>query len=179
MKNVSIQYYVEGENEKKLVSIFKSDLRYIKPGKVQILNVLQNYITDAHIRTLKKGTIVVLVFDTDTGQANILNQNIKKLKESSCVSKVITVPQVPNLEGELVRSCSIKSALELLNSKSKKDFKSEFIHITNLDVKLKEHNFKLTKFWDTQPGKPYHHLKNDADEIKIYPNARKKDTSRK
>ena len=170
MKNAIIQYYVEGENEKKIVSVLKSDLGYIKPGKVQILNVTQSQITKAHLRTLKKGTIVVLIFDTDTGQINILNQNIKVLKSCNSVSKVITIPQVPNLEGELVRSCNIKSALELLNSKSKKDFKSEMIHTTNLDVKLKKHEFKLSKFWNKDPEKPYNHLKNGAEEIKIYKN---------
>ena len=42
MKNISIQYYVEGEDEKKLVSVLKSNMGVIKPGKVQKLNVLQN-----------------------------------------------------------------------------------------------------------------------------------------
>lgn len=99
MKNICIQYYVEGEDEKKLVSVLKSNMGVIKPGKVQKLNVLQSQITDANLRTLKNGTVVVLVFDTDTGQVELLNKNIRKLKECRFISAIITIPQVPNLEG--------------------------------------------------------------------------------
>ncbi len=170
MKNTSIQYYVEGEDEKKLISVLKSNMEVIKPGRVQKLNVVQDQITDANLRTLKSGTIVVLVFDTDTEQVEILKKNIKKLNGCRAVSKVITIPQVPNLEGELVRSCNINDVTELLNSRSRKDFKNEFIRVSNLEKKLIEHDFDLTIFWTKQPEAPYQDIINNAEEIKIYAN---------
>ena len=58
-------------------------MKIIVPGKVQKLNVVQNIIPDAIIRTLTIGTVVVLVFDTDTNNSNILKSNITKLHKSS------------------------------------------------------------------------------------------------
>ena len=167
MKNVNIQYFVEGEDEKKLLNTLKNQLRVIQLGKVQSLNVIQRKIPLNVLRTFKKGTIVVLVFDTDTGNVNILNSNIKLLNECPFVSKVITIPQVKNLEDELVWSCNIKRIRELLNSRSKKDFKSDLIRVTNLDSKLREHQFDINLFWSKQPEAPYEHITNEALQIKI------------
>ena len=64
---------------------------------------------------------------------------------------------------------NIKKITELLNSRSKEDFKSDLIHISNLESKLKEHKFNLSNFWAQQPGVPYQDiLNNDAEKIKIY-----------
>lgn len=168
MKNTNIQYYVEGEDEKKLVNTLKNELGVILSGKVQKLNVIENRITDNILRTLKNGTVVVLIFDTDTNNVDVLNSNIKKLNSCPFISKVITIPQVPNLEKELIRSCNIKKITELLNSRSKKDYKSDLIHVTNLDCKLKEHEFNIKLFWSQQPEAPYQNIANDSEKIKIY-----------
>lgn len=172
MKNVDIQYYVEGENEKKLINVLKTQLNMIKPGKVQKLNVVEETITDAMLRSLKKYTVVVLVFDTDTKNVGILNYNILKLKKSNSVSKVITIPQVANLEEELVRSCDIKKITELLNSSSLTDFKRDFIRINNLDAKLLEHKFDINVFWSQKPPILYQNIdiENDSKEIKLLKN---------
>ncbi len=34
------QYFVEGENEKRLIEVLKTDMGMIQPGKVQIVNVV-------------------------------------------------------------------------------------------------------------------------------------------
>ena len=167
MRRMNIQYYVEGECEKKLINVLKSDLGVIKSGKVQKLNVVQNIISDAILRTLSNGTTVVLVFDTDTENLDILNKNIEKLKACSFVSKIITIPQVPNLEEELVRSCKVKKITELLNSSSKREFKSDMIRVSNLHSKLKKHEFDIKLFWSQQSQAPYQGIVNDADKIKI------------
>ena len=125
MRNRNLLYFVEGDDEKKIVNTLKTDMGLICPGKVQKLNVIECNIADLHLRPLSKGTVVVLIFDTDTGNVERLKRNIKKLKTCPAVSKVITVPQVPNLEEELVRSCNIRAITELLNSKSRKEFKSD------------------------------------------------------
>ncbi len=167
MKNKYYQYFVEGEDEKKLLNTLKNQLRVIQPGKVQKLNVVESKISTNIIRTLKQGTIVILVFDTDTNNTDILNWNIKKLNDSHVISKVITVPQVKNLEDELLRSCNIKDIKDLLNSRSKKEYKSDLIRVTNLDAKLIEHRFDISLFWNKQPGIPYQHIINGSAEIKI------------
>lgn len=167
MKNYNIQYYVEGDDEKKLLNVLKTQLELIRPGKVQKLNVVNEYITDIMLRTFKKDTWVILVFDTDTNAIEILQKNIKKLKQCPFVSKVITVPQVKNLEDELVRSCKIKKVTQLLNSRSLSSFKSDLIHISNLDTKLLEHEFDIRVFWTQQPPAPYQKIPNEAYAIKL------------
>lgn len=166
-KNVPVQYFVEGEDEKKLIKTLKDDLKLIEHGRVQVFNVIQNDISNIILRTFKKGTIVILIFDTDTNNSTVLNRNIQKLKKHSTVSEVITIPQVRNLEDELKYSCNIRRITDLLNSRSASEFKSDLIHITNLGSKLKEHSFDINRFWSRQPKSPYEHITNDADKVKI------------
>ncbi len=166
MGNKNLLYFVEGDDEKKLVNTLKNEMGLICPGKVQKLNVIECDITDLHLRPISHGTIVVLIFDTDTGNVERLKRNIMKLKSCSAVSKIITVPQVPNLEGELVRSCNIKAITELLNSKSHKGFKSDLIRVSNLGRKLNEHQFDIHLLWSEKPKPPYHLIENRAAEIK-------------
>ena len=87
MKKASgiFQYYVEGDDEKRLIEVLKTDMRLIIPGKVQILNVVQERLTDLKLRTLQDGTTLVFVFDTDVGVPTILNENIIKAK------KIVTI----------------------------------------------------------------------------------------
>ena len=167
MKKYIFQYYVEGDDEKHLINVLKTDLKMIRPGKVQKLNVVNQKITDAMIRTYKDGTVVVLIFDTDTSDVDILNENIAKLKKCSAVSKVITIPQVLNLEDEIVRSCNVRNALELLKSRSAKNFKRDFINVSNLGAKLAEHKFDINLFWNQKPREPYQHIENQSNEIKL------------
>ena len=52
----TFQYFVEGDDEKRLIEVLKTDMRLIIPGKVQILNVVQERLTDLKLRTLQNGT---------------------------------------------------------------------------------------------------------------------------
>lgn len=167
MKSKFVQYYVEGDDEKKLIDVLKTDLGVIKPGKVQKLNVVEQEITEVRLRTLKQGTMVVLVFDTDTGNADILRKNIKTLRACKVVSEIILIPQIPNLEGELIRSCNIKRIEELLNSKTRREFKSDLIRVSNLHKKLQEHQFDIALFWSEKPTSPYQDLGNQAEKVKL------------
>ena len=83
MKNSIVQYFVEGEDDKKMIDTLKTQMGLIKPGKVQVLNVVTEDITDLRLRALSPGTTVVLVFDVDTGNVDILGRNIKKLMKKS------------------------------------------------------------------------------------------------
>ena len=77
MKDV-YQYFVEGDDEKRLIEVLKTDMRLIQPGKIQVVNVVQERLTDLKLRVLSEDTILIFVFDTDTGNIDILNENIKK-----------------------------------------------------------------------------------------------------
>lgn len=167
MKSKFVQYYVEGEDEEKLLNVLKTRLCVIKPGKVQKLNVLTQEITEMRLRTLSRGTMVVLVFDTDAGNLDILNKNIRTLKSCLSVSEIVLIPQVPNLEGELIRSCNIRRIEELLNSRSRGDFKSDLIRISNLDKKLLEHQFDINLFWSGRPTASFQNIENQAEKVKI------------
>lgn len=106
MKDV-YQYFVEGDDEKRLIEVLKTDMRLIQPGKVQVVNVVQERLTDLKLRVLSEGTILIFVFDTDSGNIDILNENIKKAKKSSRVKKVYCITQVKNIEDELIRSIPV------------------------------------------------------------------------
>lgn len=79
-KNVHYQYYVEGEDEKTVLNALKTELQCIQSGRIDKFNVIQKHFNIAHIRPLKQNTIVVLVYDTDVENTDILEQNIRFLK---------------------------------------------------------------------------------------------------
>lgn len=167
MRTKLIQYYVEGADDKKVVDTLKTKLGCIKPGKSQVLNVVTEEITQMHLRTLAPGTMVVLVFDTDAGSVEILKENLRRLAKCKAVSEIVTIPQVPKLEIELVRSCDISRIEELLNSKSEKDFKRDILHVTNLDAKLVAHKFNIDLFWNSVAPRPYQDIANESAKIRV------------
>lgn len=165
-KDEYYQYFVEGEDERKLVNILKSELKLILPGKVQVFNVTQQKLTKLRMMNLKKGTKVVLVFDTDAGDVAILEQNIDFLTKESVVSEIICITQVRNLEDELKRSCSVKQIKDLLGSRSDRDFKHDLIKEKNLAKKLEKCHFDFDAFWSTRDKESYREIENTAYKIK-------------
>ena len=150
------QYYVEGENEKKLVEVLSKEYKYIKAGKVEVFNVVEKSIKNTRIRNFKENHVIILVFDTDTNNTKTLEANIeylKRLVKSKKIKDVILIPQVHNIEDELVRSCNINNIKELLKSKSKKEFKTDFNKATNQRIRciLKDKDFNFKKLWRTEP----------------------------
>lgn len=49
MRTKFVQYYVEGEDEEKLIQTLKNDLGIIRSGKVQKLNVIDHILSDARL----------------------------------------------------------------------------------------------------------------------------------
>lgn len=166
MKREQYHYFVEGEDDRKVVNTLKTDLQWIKPGKVQVFNVIEEELTSLITRTLKPGTIVVLVFDTDTGKKNTLLKNIRFLQKASNVKQVLCIMQVKNLEDEFLRSCAISQIKELTGSKSNSDYKRDLLRQSNLADKLKKHQFQFEKFWNSS-DKVYESICNDSAQIKI------------
>ena len=167
LKTKYTQYYVEGDDEQKLIDVLKNKLFLIKPGNVQKLNVIEKTVTDAHMRRLKTGTMVVLVFDTDTEHREVLDANIKRLTLCKTVTDVILIPQVKNLEDEIIRATDIKSIKDFLGSRSNKDFKHDFLNEKKLETKFKEHSFDINKFWSTSPTGVYNGIESQAEKIKL------------
>lgn len=166
MKREQYHYFVEGEDDRKVVNTLKTDLQWIKPGKVQVFNIIEEELTSLITRTLKPGTIVVLVFDTDTGKKNTLLKNIRFLQKDSNVKQVLCIMQVKNLEDEFLRSCAISQIKELTGSKSNSDYKRDLLRQSNLADKLKKHQFQFEKFWNSS-DKVYESICNDSAQIKI------------
>lgn len=131
-------YFVEGPDDKKVLDTLKTDLRMILPGKVEKFNVVQNKLTKNRLMTLKYPTTVILVFDVDAGNIDILRENIDLLRRQKHQTReVICIMQVI------------------------------LIHITNLSSRLKECQFDLSKFWVMQPSNQYKDIINEAERIKL------------
>ena len=166
MSDYLYHYYVEGENEEKIVNALKAELRCIKPGKVTVFDVVKRKLTKERLMRLKKGTIVVLVFDTDTDSADILKMNLEFLSKQSFIKKTICVTQVENLEDELERSCKIKSVKELTGSRTIADYKRKLNVEKNLGSKLVKYSFDINKFWVKEAEGPFSDVKNNSNKIK-------------
>ncbi|MCI1310332.1 MAG: hypothetical protein PUC99_04340 [Eubacteriales bacterium] len=164
MKNYC--YFVEGQDEKKIIDTLKTELKLIQPGKVQIVNPVQERIKASRLNSLTMDTTIILVFDTDTSSAQILIQNINFIKSRPNISKVVCITQVRNLEDELLRSCSISHIRELTNSKSDREYKSDLIKISNLANRLNACGFEQSKFWAKQASGVFGQIVNQADEIR-------------
>ena len=163
------QYYVEGQDEKALINSLKSELQCIEAGKVDVFNMVQDTMTSARLRPLKTGTRVVLVYDTDVhdlNKVNTLKKNISILKRHAAVKDVLCIPQVLNLEDALIDSCDIKSVTDITHSKSKGDFKRDFIRCKNLGSRLKACRFDKEKLWLKIPQNDFSAFGNDAQKVK-------------
>jgi len=167
MKQKTFCYFVEGQDEKKIIDTLKTDLRLIQPGKVQIVNPVQERVTASRILPLKQGTTVILVFDTDTDSSQILQSNIAFISSRTNIQKVLCVTQVRNLEDEILRSCRINHIRDLTNSKSDREYKADLIHITNLAERLTKCGFEPELFWAMKPTDAFSGIKNDAQQIWI------------
>lgn len=161
----NVQYYVEGEDEKRFLEVLKTSLQVIVPGKIQVFNVANKQITKTRLLTLKKDTVVVLVFDTDTVNLEIIRSNIELIKSMPNVKEVLTILQVKNLEDELVRACKIKRVEELLGVKTLAEFKARFLKISNLDQVLIRNMFDIEKVW-IKLDSSLTGFKNDGERLK-------------
>lgn len=171
MTSKNYLYLVEGETEEKLISVLKTELQVIVPGKVQKFNILQKALPESYVMHFKRNTVVICVFDTDIDHLslNIFNQNMKMLQNARrIVNHVICIPQVKNLEDELIRSTDIDHIQDLLTSTSIKEYKRDLAQIKRdkLALKLQQHNFQIEKLWTMNPSGQYQRIKNGAEQIK-------------
>ena len=107
-------YYVEGPCEQQLIAALKEEPKKLLPGKIKIFNVVQNLIPKSQMLSIQSGTIVVLVFDTDVSKTLNLKKNLELLARYCGRLKIVFLPQVLNLEEELVRCTDVKIVTEFI-----------------------------------------------------------------
>lgn len=164
-----IMYIVEGPTEKKLIDNIKNN--HILSGKVYVKNLAQNGSIETILKMIKPKTHVIIVFDTDLDCKNNFNcfcENIEKIKKCKNTKNIILIPQISNLEDELIFSTNIKTIKEFTKSKSNKEFKTDFLAMTdsNIPRKLIELKFDINQIWSRTPKNIYKKFKNDAATIK-------------
>ena len=141
-----IQYFVEGDCEQKFINVFKNDKGFLKAGKVEVLNAVNQYISDARARTIKQNTLVVFVYDVDKGNLNVLEKNIQTLKKHS-ISTIIHIQSIKNFEDEIVYSTSVKKIDDVFNTVGVDNFKVAFLEHKDILSKLKQIRFDNNKMW--------------------------------
>lgn len=133
-------YYVEGDNEKKVVDTLKErGNEYIVSGKSNIFNIIQEKIKKSQLMTLNKSTVVIVIFDNDVLEDRTQNQDVirKRLIENifllreNC-KQVVVICQYDNIEDEIIKSTNIRKIKKLLNSKSDSDWKADVLNEKNL-----------------------------------------------
>lgn len=165
-KNAIYRYFVEGESEQILINALKTDLGLIVPGKVDILNVIQKKINKNWLRTMKPSTTVILVYDTDVEDVELLKKNIETLKKCAAVKDVWCIPQVKNLEDELVRACNIRNVMDLTGTRTLHDHKRAFINSSNQSQMIERNEFDIEKMWSKVPDDAFAQFGNDSEKIK-------------
>ncbi len=162
---------MEGQNEKKLVDVLKSEFQWIANGKVFVHNVLTRPIPRASLRQIKNNTIAIFLFDTDNEQCGIdlLQENIQTLKSQHHIKDVITILQVKNIEDELIRSTDIRKITDLLQSKSENGFKNDFnrTDMRRLRQKLEEHHFDIDRLWVMKGTGIFAEVMNNSAKIRV------------
>jgi hypothetical protein len=160
-------YLVEGEDEEKIVSELKTELQVIRPGKIYVVNIVQEKLTKPRAATWGSNVDVVLVFDTDVRRTSHFDNNIAFLHRLKNVHEVIFVPQVRNLEDELLRSTTAKHIREITKSRTDEEWKGDLRKCRNLEQRLQDSGFDMQKFWNTLPYDDFADIPNQSDKIRI------------
>lgn len=159
-------YFVEGACEEALLSALKEHPQFIAQGKTKVLNVVSSYIPKSHLISIKPGTTVVFVFDTDVPVTKYLKKNIEYIEKYCNRSRLVFLPQVRNLEDELVRCTDIAKITDLTGSKSATNFKTDFCKMSNLRIALNKHQLDVLRLWTMNPPEPFTFMPCNSDIIK-------------
>ena len=152
-----------------LINALKLEPGKIAPGKVKVTNVITKLISKSDIARLKPGTTVVLVFDTDVRLTNTLKRNIENLKRFCSNVKVIFLPQVLNIEDELVKATDVKRVQDLTKSTGIENFKNDFCRMKLPECRrmLERHSLDIQKLWISKVPEDFSFLKKNSNQIKL------------
>lgn len=159
-------YFVEGFCEKTLIDALKEKPALIAPGRTKVFNAISHELTVSMRITIQSGTTVVFVFDTDIEITEHLRKNIRLVSTYCAGAKVVCLPQVLNLEDELVRCTNVTKAQELTGSRSVKDFKRDFCAMTDCRAALTKHQLDALKLWTHNVPKVFAFVPSNSAEIK-------------
>ncbi len=165
MKNNCI-YYVEGKCEATLLAALKERPQKIVPGKVKVFNVITSLIPRSQLITIQPGTTVVFAFDTDVPVTEHLKKNMELVSTYCTKVRMVFLPQVWNLEDELVRCTDVKNIAELTRSKSTKEFKRDFCALTNCRDVLNRHRIDVLRLWTQNPPEYFGFVPSNSNLIK-------------
>ena len=118
----------------------------IAAGKVEVFNIIQSPLSRMRAAMLRRGTIVILVYDTDVLKTDMLKRNVKILKESG-VSAIYHVQSLQNFEDEIVYATSLQDINEFFHTSGRGEFKSAFIAHKDIVAKLQKMDFDDRKIW--------------------------------
>ena len=161
-------YYVEGHCEQQLIAALKESPSRLIPGKVKVYNVVQNLIPKSQMLSIQAGTTVVLVFDTDVAQTAILKKNIELLNRYCGKLRMVFLPQVLNLEDELVRCTDVKNAADLTQSKGIRNFKTDFCKLKPKECRavLERHRLNMERLWAAKAPEAFSFAESNSASIK-------------
>lgn len=141
------KYYVEGECEEKLINALKvSPINGMLAGKVEVFNVINKNLTPARLAILPKDVIIILVYDIDIENTEILEQNLQLLHRLG-FKNIHHIHSIKNFEDEIVYATNLKNVHEMYNTSSIEEFKSKFMHQNNILGKLNRYKFNVNKLW--------------------------------
>lgn len=159
MEFKSTLYFVEGKCEEVLVRTLIKDFHLLPSGRVKILNIAQAKFPKSILFSLKPNTSIIFIFDTDAGNPQLVKETISIIESSTYGVDITTVPQCRNLEEELLYACDIKEIKHITKSKSNTDFKSDFIHASNIKQLLESCHFDFEKLWSREVAKEWEKLR--------------------
>lgn len=165
MKNNFI-YFVEGQCEQKLIEALKEEPQRVRPGKIKVWNLIKDEIPSSILLTIKEGSVVVMVFDTDVPQTDKLKKNILNLKTRCKRITIVYLAQVRNLEDELVRCTDVSKVQDLTNSNSKREFKRDFCAMTNCRQVLDRHHLDMELLWNSRYPEEFRFIENNSGEVR-------------
>ena len=160
-------YFVEGECEAKLIEALKTEPKKVLSGRVKVFNVIEQLIPRSQLLSIRSGTTVVFVFDTDVPITDKLKKNIELIKKYCNNIKIVYLPQELNLEDELVRCTDIKKINELTNSAGTKEFKRDFCSLTNCRDVLNKHQLDVLNLWNENPPEIFGFVPKNSKLIKL------------
>ena len=161
------QYLVEGPCEAVLLkALMHMGQGLMPPGKVDVFNATNELVSLTRLRTFKRETKIVLVYDTDKEGVGILNENIARFARYTS-NELYHLQSVRNFEDEFVRACpSIRSVLDVFHTKSVAEFKSRLISHKDLPGKLESLGFDVRKMWRTKAPAPFDRYASSAETLK-------------
>ena len=161
-----IQYFVEGQCEEKLVNALKKEPCLILPGRCKVLNPVNEKLSPNDFISIPLGSIIVLVFDTDVADIDILDRNLKMIQKYAPRCETILVPQVKNIEDELLRATIVKNVEDLTKSRSLSNFKSDFCALKNCRAVLEKQELSMQKLWSMDPDGAFEKYPQESGKIK-------------